>query len=311
MNFSYPYFDAHCDTITELYKNKSSINNSKYMVNLSHLKKYFGAVQVFAIYNSGSLFKENIISILEFLKEECKLYNEFISFETTEKAMLQNHFANKITAFASIESLGSQKDFSPNHISFYKQKGVKIMSLCHNADNPLCGGCALNQNGLTPLGRESLRLMQKTSVILDVSHMSHKSFWEAIAEYSLPFMATHSNSSKIHNHPRNLTDEQFICLAKRGGVCGINYYPPHLGKKANIETVIKHIEHFMSLGGENAICLGSDFDGIEKTAQNLENAGCVYRLFNKLLSINYNETLINKIAFNNFHNFLKNYETLA
>ena len=176
----------------------------------------------------------------------------------------------------------------------------------------LCGGIGKNNIGLTSLGRRALRLMQQAGIILDVSHMSDQSFWEALEEYTLPPIASHSNSRKICANMRNLTDKQFVYLVKRGGLCGINYCPVFLcDEKSGLDLVVKHIEHFLSLGGENSICLGSDFDGIEKTAQNLENAGCVYKLFDKHLSINYNESLVNKIAVVNFHNFLQKFETLS
>lgn len=311
MNFKYPYFDAHCDTLTALYKDKASLNNSKYMVNLSHLKKYHAAVQFFAIYNNGMLLKDDILNIASFLKDECRAYKEFVSFECKHKNIISNKSSGKISALLSIESLGAQPDFSLEDIYLYKDTGIIMMSLCHNDNNILCGGIGKNNMGLTSLGRRTLRLMQQAGIILDVSHMSDQSFWEALEEYTLPPIASHSNSRKICANMRNLTDKQFVYLVKRGGLCGINYCPVFLcDEKSGLDLVVKHIEHFLSLGGENSICLGSDFDGIEKTAQNLENAGCVYKLFDKLLSINYNESLVNKIAVVNFHNFLQKFETL-
>lgn len=311
MNYKYPYFDSHCDTLTELFKSGKSLNNSEYMVNLSHFKKYNGAAQVFAIYNSGNFSKKSIIDIASYLKNECIVHSDFISFETKSDDILKNLRQGRISALLSIENLGSQPDLSLQNIGEYKQNGIIIIGLCHNKDNVLCGGVK-NTKGLTNFGRKILRQMQKHKVILDVSHMGEKSYWESLEEYSLPFMASHSNSRSVCNNPRNITDSQFAYLVKRGGVCGINFVPSFLNdEKADINAVVSHIEHFMSLGGENSLCIGSDFDGIEKTALGLENAACVYRLFDKLLSINYNESLVNKIAFSNFHNFLKKYETLV
>ena len=312
MNKKYPYFDSHCDTISKLFSNKASLNNSNCMVNISHLKKYDEATQVFAIYNNGTLLYNDIISHISYLKNECEKNRDFISFTTGVEGITKNRSNQKISALLSIESLGSQKDLSLENIEEYKTLGVIIMSLCHNCDNALCGGIDKNNKGMSLFGKNVLRQMQKHKVILDVSHISEKGFWEAMEEYSLPFMATHSNSRSICNNPRNLTDSQFTCLVKRGGLCGINFCPEFLSdKNADIDSVVGHIDYFMSLGGENSICIGSDFDGIEKTCIGMENAGCVYRLFDKLLSINYNETLVNKIAFSNFHNFFKKYETLT
>ncbi|MBO5743783.1 MAG: membrane dipeptidase [Clostridia bacterium] len=312
MNKKYPYFDSHCDTLSKLFSKKASLNNTNCMVNISHLKKYDGAAQVFAIYNNGTLTHNDIISHISYLKKECESYNGFISFAMGADEITRNRSREIISALLSIESLGSQKDLTLENIGEYKALGVIIMSLCHNNDNALCGGISNNNKGISLLGKVVLRQMQKHKVILDVSHISEKGFWEAMEEYSLPFMATHSNSRSVCNNPRNLTDSQFMCLVKRGGLCGINFCPEFLcDKNADIDSVVGHIDYFMSLGGENSICIGSDFDGIEKTSLGLENAGCVYRLFDKLLSINYNESLVNKIAFSNFHNFFKKYETLT
>ena len=182
------------------------------------------------------------------------------------------------------------------------------MSLCWNNDNILCGGCEGENTGITDLGKQTLFQMEKHRIILDVSHMSDKSFWESFENYSLPICATHSVSRSVHNHKRNLTDEQFIEIAKRGGVCGINFYPPFLcDGDADIDTVIKHIEYFMSLGGENHIGLGSDFDGIGVAPDGLENSADICNLLDRLLALNYSEETVEKIAFKNFKNLFKQF----
>ena len=106
---------------------------------------------------------------------------------------------------------------------------------------------------------------------------------------------------------RNITDEQFGLIKSRGGVCGINFYPPFLGNDG-ITSAIRHIEHFMSLGGENNICIGSDFDGIDITSPGLVDSSCVAELFNELSRLNYKDSTISKIAFDNFYNLLTNFE---
>jgi len=306
----YQYFDAHCDTITKLYNKKTSLKCSNYMVNINHLKNYTNASQVFAIYNDGSLKKNDVLKMIKYFKNECNKYLSDISFVTNTKELQFCLRQGKIAALLSIEALGDEDDFDIDNINLYYKNGISIMGLCHNNDNILCGGIENNSLGLTPLGIKVLRRMQSIGIILDVSHMSDKSFWEAASHWVLPFAATHSNSRSIYPHPRNLSDKQFVYLASKGGICGINFYPPFVnGKNSKIDDVISHIEHFMSLGGENNICLGSDFDGIDFTVTDIDNASFVYRLFDRLLAINYKESLVNKIAFNNFHNFIRKFET--
>lgn len=310
MNIDYPYFDFHCDTITEMYKSNDTLGSSDYMVNIGLLKKYNPCTQVFAVYNDGNYNQSDVIDIINYLKQQCDIYGGMISVACDLSDIVRNSRNNIISALISIESLGSQKDIDAETVNVYYKNGVRVIGLCHNDDNQLCGGIGNNDKGLTAFGKSIVRKMQSLGVILDVSHMSDKSFSEATEEYTLPFVATHSNSRTVCQNPRNITDRQFVYLAKRGGLCGINFHPPFVGDN-DITGVIRHIEHFMSLGGENNICLGSDFDGIHRPVVGLDNAGCVYRLFDALLSLNYNETLINKILMSNFHNFLKKFETLC
>jgi len=302
----YTYFDAHCDTMSKMYKNKIGLDSHNLMVNIHNLKGHKSAIQVFALFNNGEMNKENMMNCFEYFKNECKKLPGMVSVCSSAKKIDENK--SKLSAILAIEGLGNQPDFTPDDVKDFYDAGVRFMSLCWNNDNSLCGGCEGEGKGLTDLGIQALFQMEKHRIILDVSHMSDKSFWGSFENYSLPICATHSVSRTVHNHKRNLTDEQFIEIAKRGGVCGINFYPPFLCEgEANINTVIKHIEHFMSLGGENSIGLGSDFDGISIVPKSLENSTHICRLLDRLLALNYPEETVEKIAFKNFKNLFNKF----
>ncbi len=305
----YPYFDTHCDTMLKMYDQKLSISHPSLQVNLATMRKYAPCVQVFALFNEGEFSEKDMLSAIAYFKKECGRHNKYIAVRRSSRGIRQNRILGKATALLSIEGLGNQTDFSVDSISKFHMAGVRFASLCWNGDNILCGGSDHNRNGLTPLGAEVLRRMAKLGMILDVSHMSDQSFWDAMQVYDRPVCATHSGSRAICSHPRNLTDAQFGELAKRGGVCGINFYPPFLGgKRPDINQIIAHIEHFMSLGGENHIGIGADFDGVDCLPCEITDSGYVYRLFDALLSLNYKESTINKIAFYNFYKFFLKFE---
>ena len=121
--------------------------------------------------------------------------------------------------------------------------------------------------------------------------------------------ASHSNSRSICKNPRNLTDSDFKLIASTGGVVGINLYADFVSDaNAGVEDVVLHIEHFLDLGGEDNIGLGTDFDGIDKKTSGLENCGCIYQLYDRLLAKGYNESFINKLFFENFGKLFKKYE---
>jgi membrane dipeptidase len=285
-----------------MYKNKLGLDSSELMVNTKNLHGYKSAIQVFALFNNGKMDKANMLECFDFFKKECEKLSNFVSVCSLSKEINENK--SPLSAVLAIEALGNQPDFCVEDIKDFYDVGVRFMSLCWNNDNALCGGCDGESVGITYLGKQTLAEMEKYKIILDVSHMSDESFWESFENYSLPVCATHSVSRTIHEHKRNLTDEQFLAIVKRGGVCGINFYPPFIcNDDADINDVIKHIEHFMSLGGENSIGLGSDFDGIDSTPCDLENSSHFYRLFDALLTLNYSEEIVEKIAYRNFKNF--------
>ncbi len=304
--FMYTYFDAHCDTMTKMYKKRIGLDARELMVNTNNLHTYKSVMQVFALFNNGEMNKESMMHCFGYFKNECRKLPHMVSICSSAKEIDENKAP--LSAILAIEGAGNQTDFKAEDVKDFYDEGVRFISLCWNHDNRLCGGCEGEGVGLTDLGRQTLAQMEKHKVILDVSHMSDKSFWESFENYSLPICATHSVSRAIHNHKRNLTDEAFSAIIKCGGVCGINFYPPFLcNGTATINTVIKHIEHFMSLGGENSIGLGSDFDGISTAPEGLENSSHFYRLTDRLLALNYSEEAVEKMAFRNFKNLFKKF----
>ncbi len=281
-----------------MYKKGLGFESGNLKVNIKNLSGYEKVFQVFALFNEGDLREEDMLSAFCYFKGECKKQKNVKICTRINKGKKKGIFA-----IFAIEGLGNQIDFKLESVERFYDAGVRIMGLCWNNDNCLCGGC-MGAKGLTPLGKETLKKMERLKIILDVSHMSDKSFFESLEYYSLPFCATHSLSRTVHNNRRNLTDEEFSALVKRGGVCGVNFCPEFLGgEKPGIDRVIKHIEHFLSLGGEENIGIGSDFDGIKKTPQGLSDSSEVYKLLDAMLSKNYPYGLVEKIAFRNFKNF--------
>ena len=302
----YIYFDAHCDTLSKMYKKRIGISSSELMVNTNNLKAYKSVIQVFALFNNGELNKKAMTDCFEYFKNECKKLSDKVLICTSATEIDKN--IAPLSAILAIEALGNQPDFKICDIPDYYNIGVRFMSLCWNGDNVLCGGCEGENTGLTNLGIQALNNMEEYKIILDVSHMSDKSFWESFENYSLPICATHSVSRFVHTHVRNLTDEQFKAIRDRKGVCGINFYPPFLcSGDATLDDVVNHIEHFMSLGGEDCIGLGSDFDGISTAPENLENSSQICNLLDRLLAFNYSEETVKKIAYGNFKNLFEKF----
>jgi membrane dipeptidase len=162
-----------------------------------------------------------------------------------------------VAAFISIEG-AELFGCDLNRLDDFYARGVRALNLCWNHLNALC-----SEKGLTELGERFVTRCNELGIIIDVSHLRDEAFWDVIRLTTAPVMASHSNSRVICPHKRNLTDEQFKAIIKCRGVAGINMYAHFLGENPDVNTVIRHIEHFLSLGGAENIALGCDFDGCD------------------------------------------------
>ena len=237
-------FDLHCDTATEAFDKNKPLSAFSLPLLKSPYQKW---AQVFAIYISDSK------------KDTAREYFEG-AFEYVQRELPE--YADVVPIFA-VENCGNLIKFPHEDIAMLKVRGVRIVSLTHNADNPLCGGIRGDGRGLSALGKEVIRALDQNDITLDCSHCSDKAFWEICEATDKPFIATHSNARSVCGNLRNLTDEQAKEIFRRGGIVGLNFYKVFLGDRKPVEAMIAHIERFFALGGENGVAIGSDYDGAE------------------------------------------------
>jgi membrane dipeptidase len=184
--------------------------------------------------------------------------------------------------------------------------GVRMMTLTWKGRNAIGDGAQVNKaGGLTTFGKMVVADMERLGMIVDVSHISETGFWNVAETATKPFVASHSNSRALCDHIRNLTDEQFEAIAKTGGLVGINFAAGFVKNgKADIDALVDHIDHMMSLGGEKVLSMGSDFDGASMT-EGLEGLEKVSVLSEKLLQRNYRQESIERILYGNAFDFMK------
>ena len=141
--------------------------------------------------------------------------------------------------------------------------GVKLLTLVWNGQNALASGIEAS-GGLSNFGRQVVAALEQERIIVDVSHLNDEGFGDLLNVAERPFIASHSNSRALCGHPRNLTDDQFRAIRDRGGIVGLNYYNRFLVEEerpATPDDLLRHLDHWLELGGERAIALGSDYDG--------------------------------------------------
>lgn len=152
------------------------------------------------------------------------------------------------------------------NVERFRRLGVVYMTLCHNGDNDLCDSARNSKRehgGLSRFGREAIGEMNRTGMMVDLSHASEESFFDAIRESKLPIVCSHSAARALCNHPRNLTDEQLRALAESGGVAQVTLYHGFLREdgEATIDDAVRHLLHMVSVAGIDHVGIGTDFDG--------------------------------------------------
>lgn len=138
--------------------------------------------------------------------------------------------------------------------------GLRQMQMTYNVRNLVGDGCLeRNDAGLSNLGRALVAEINKTRLVMDLSHSGRRTIAEAIAEAKAPPVISHTGCRDLTNHPRNVYDTELRALAAKGGVVGI-YFMPFLveGRNAGKEDLIRHIEHAVNVCGEDHVGLGTD-----------------------------------------------------
>ena len=261
----YNIVDGHCDTPMELYLRQEDLQDNTCQVSLSRAQTLTGYVQFYAFctvwLDKRTSFEQHYEAALSYFDRQLDKHAGSIVRCRTKADARAAIAGGKCGAFLSIEG-AEAISCDPGKLELAYEQGVRMIAPCWNAPNALTGSI-VSGGGLTAQGREFVRRAQKLGIILDVSHISEKAFWDLCDITEKPFVASHSNSRAVCRHVRNLTDEQFKALCQIGGTAGLNLYGAFLKDDGPVtfEDVWRHIEHFLELGGEGHIALGGDLDG--------------------------------------------------
>lgn len=301
-------FDAHCDTIAKLVDFGGGLRKNTYHLDFNRIQKSGGYIQVFAAFVDKEV-KPPAIRVIELID---KYYEELeknadIVMHCTNTAEFENALSqNKIAALLSVEG-GEAIEGSLANLRTLYRLGVRIMTLTWNYSNEICDGIGETRGGgLTEFGRETVKEMNRLGMIIDVSHISVKGFWDVMELSCQPILATHSNAKKLCMHPRNLDDEQIRAIFDIDGCIGVNFYPQFvLGERCTVEDIVNHVEYLLELGGENNIGFGSDFDGIGSLPDGIYGVENMGKIVDEMLRRGFKEELIKKITHENFMRVIK------
>lgn len=298
--------DLHCDALLKLWEAKGALsyaNAPELNTSKEKLKKGKVRVQCFAIFlepyiPSDQMFQTALEQIDYFYKEILAKNSEMKQIKNwSDFDRLKDGEIGAMLTLEGVEAIGN--DITKLNILY--QLGVRSIGLTWNHANLAADGAKEPRGGgLTVFGKEIVKWNNEHHILTDVSHLCEKSFWDTMGIAKYP-IASHSNSRKLCNHPRNLTDDQARALFKSGGMVHVVYYPPFINESgsASMDDLIAHIDHFCSLGGKKQIGLGSDFDGISSFVTGLEDASKAQNLIDKLLKY-FKEEDVRGFAYENF-----------
>jgi len=138
--------------------------------------------------------------------------------------------------------------------------GIRSAQLTWNGGNELADGVGVPEpGGLTRLGREVVREMQRLGVLVDVSHLAPPGVADVLELAERPVVASHANAAALTPHPRNLSDAQIRGIAATGGVVGLCFVPPFIGLPATVERLLDHADHIAALVGAEHLAVGPDY----------------------------------------------------
>lgn len=296
--------DAHCDSLTRAVDNGKSLVNNSFHWDIERASEYDGFVQVLAVFQDPDEGRPGFKKAMRYIQEARKTEEENSCFKicTSYGDIEEGLKNNKVCGILSLEG-GEALEGKIENLNEFFNAGVRLITLTWNYANELGDGAQTQHNGgLTAFGKNVVRQMQEKGMIVDISHADVKTFEDCMSISTKPVIASHSNARKICDHPRNLYDWQIMDIKRSGGVIGINFYTEFVNNslKADISSLVRHIEHMCGLAGEDVVGIGADFDGMSSLPGNIRGVEDLYLLFNELAKLNYSDETIKKIAGGNF-----------
>ncbi|WP_462408673.1 dipeptidase [Neobacillus sp. Marseille-QA0830] len=300
--------DLHCDVLLKLWEANGSLRfadapelqANKTRLHEGKIKVQFFAIFIEPILPSDLMFQAALKQIDYFYKEVLGKNPDMVHIkEWSDFDRLKIGQIGAVLTLEGVEAIGNDI----TKLETLYRLGVLLVGLTWNYANLAADGAEEPRGaGITRFGRDVVLLNNQYQILTDVSHLSEKAFWDVmeIAEYPI---ASHSNSRTLCDHPRNLTDEQASVMFQKRGLIHVVYHSPFVKEDENaaLSDLVKHIDHFCSLGGVSQIGLGSDFDGTTRLVQSLEDASKTQNLINELLKY-YSEDEVKGFASQNFLN---------
>ncbi|MBP3918306.1 MAG: membrane dipeptidase [Clostridia bacterium] len=304
--------DLHCDTLLEMAQHQADFYDNSLHLGFDRVHAFSYFLQVMAIWSNTRLSDDDcyaqFLSATAYMKERLCAHPEITQCrcgEDVKRVKAQNG-----KGFILAVEGGNLLSEDVSRLDEIYARGVRFFTLVWGGESRM-GGAHDVGGGLSPFGVKALKRMFALGIVPDVSHASKEIFYQTAAyadDAGKPFVATHSNSAAVWNHTRCLTDEQFRMIRDSGGIVGVSFCTPHLGdtaKEITIGTVVDHIEHYLSLGGEKTVCFGGDLDGIGSMPTPMTGVESLPLYYEEMAKRGFGDDLIYNIFCGNAQTFFE------
>jgi membrane dipeptidase len=253
--------DSHCDTpLSILYQNvemgvRSDSRKGGSKVDFVKMKEGGLDASFFAVFlgqgkrdeESNKKAKDKALKIFEAIKQQVNKYSNLAELATFPSDAYLIQKSGKRAIYIGIENGYPVGTDIKNVEEFYKL-GARYITLCHTKNNDICDSSTDKKGeehgGLSDFGKKVVKEMNRLGMMVDVSHISDKSFYDVLKTSKTPIIASHSSARAVCNHPRNLDDEMLKALAKNGGVvqlCVLNSYIKEQDPDPKREEALKQL----------------------------------------------------------------------
>jgi membrane dipeptidase len=208
---------------------------------------------------TGPTAVKRALDQIDAVREAVRTHPHDLMLATTAADVRKAAADHKIAALMGMEG-GHMIDDDLRLLRLYAALGVRYMTLTHYKNNSWADSSTdeAAHNGLTAFGKDVVREMNRLGVMVDVSHVADKTFFDAIETTGAPMIASHSSSRVIANHARNMTDDMMRALARNGGVVMINYHAAFLSEEFRVASERRNGNVFGAIDAVSTRCGGNE-----------------------------------------------------
>ena len=267
LHFSSIVLDTHADTTQRLLDGKFDIGerHPDGHIDIPRMREGGENAQFFSIWMMGTITGatavQKSLDQIDAVRAMVRTHSKDMILAVTAADVRKAHDEKKIAVLMGMEG-GHMIANDLGVLRMYSALGVRYMTLTHFYNNDWADSSTDKpaHNGLTDFGKDVVREMNRVGMLVDISHVGDKTFYDALEISKAPMIASHSSSRVLDNHPRNMTDEMIKALAAKGGVIQINYERSYLSQeyneafKKNAGDISRMEEKFKKECGDNMDC---------------------------------------------------------